>query len=64
MLQTQPSFEFVFVARDHLPLMQSTGQYKHLGNVLVIPTDCIDKWWAKFQHKAKLEPYFWLKNKA
>ena len=41
---------------------QNTGQYKQLGDVLVIPTNCVDKWFEKFQHKHKLEPYFWLKK--
>jgi len=41
---------------------QNTGQYKQLGDVLVIPTNCIDKWMAKFQQKHKMEPYFWIKK--
>lgn len=30
---------------------QRTGQFKDLGEVLLIPTSCIDKWWAKFREK-------------
>jgi type II secretory pathway pseudopilin PulG len=41
---------------------QNTGQYKNLGDVLVIPTNCVDQWFSKFTHKHKLEPYFWMKT--
>lgn len=30
---------------------QQTGRFKDLGDVLVIPTSCIDRWWAKFREK-------------
>jgi len=43
---------------------QSTGQYQNLGNVLVIPTNCIDKWYKKFTDKHRLDPYFWMKKQA
>jgi hypothetical protein len=41
---------------------QSTGQYKQLGDVLVIPTDCIQRWFNKFKTKHKMEPFFWMKK--
>lgn len=43
------------IARDLYQYMasfsQTTGQFKDLGDVLVIPTDCIDKWMVKFEDK-------------
>lgn len=41
---------------------QSTGNAKQFGGMLVIPTNCIDKWYEKFLAKHKREPYFWLKK--
>ena len=41
---------------------QSTGRYGIKDDVLVIPTDCVDRWLLKFQHKHKLQPFFWMKK--
>jgi Hikeshi-like, C-terminal domain/Hikeshi-like, N-terminal domain len=41
---------------------QNSGQFKHLGDVLVIPTNCVDRWFKKFKHKHMMNPYFWLKK--
>ncbi len=41
---------------------QSSAPFQQLGDVLVIPTNCIDKWYEKFLAKHKLNPYFWMKK--
>jgi len=40
----------------------NTGQYKELGNVMILPTNAVDQWFEKFQHKHKLQPFFWIKK--
>jgi len=56
------------IAKDLFQFMasfsQTTGQYQQLGDVLVIPTNCIDKWFEKFLTKHRMEPYFWMKPKG
>jgi len=42
---------------------QSTGKFSNMGDVLVIPSNCVDKWFEKFQQKHKNQPFFWLKQK-
>jgi len=41
---------------------QSTGKYGVKEDVLVIPTDCVDRWYKKFEAKAKREPFFWMRK--
>ena len=41
---------------------RNSGQYRELGDVLIIPTDCVSQWYTKFVNKHKLEPYFWLRR--
>ena len=41
---------------------QSTGKFGVKEDVLVIPTDCVDRWLVKFAAKHKREPFFWVKK--
>ena len=41
---------------------QSTGKFGVKEDVLVIPTDCVDRWFIKFQAKHKREPFFWMRK--
>jgi hypothetical protein len=41
---------------------QSTGKFGVKEDVLVIPTDCVDRWLLKFQAKHKREPFFWMRK--
>ncbi len=41
---------------------QNSGQYKNLGNVMILPTNAVDQWYDKFLHKHKLQPFFWMKK--
>jgi len=56
------------IAQDLFNYMQSfsqnSGQFAHLGNVLVLPVNCIDSWFKKFMHKHSIDPFFWMKKQA
>lgn len=56
------------IAQDLFTFMSSfakrTGQFGTNGEMLVIPTNCIDLWFAKFKNKHRLMPYFWLKKEV
>jgi hypothetical protein len=41
---------------------QSTGRYGVKEDVLVIPTDCVDRWLLKFQAKHRREPFYWMRK--
>jgi len=41
---------------------QSTGKFGIKEDVLVIPTDAVDRWFIKFQAKHKREPFFWMRK--
>ena len=41
---------------------QTTGQYRDLGDVVIIPTNCVDQWYGKFLRKHNRDPYFWMRN--
>lgn len=43
----------------------STARHNGLPNdVLVIPTDCIDRWYKNFEQKHRTKPFFWIKNRT
>lgn len=50
------------IAQDLFNFMASFGRSQTDGNMLLIPLNCIDKWYHKFLHKHQLDPYFWIKK--
>jgi hypothetical protein len=54
------------IARDLHSFMASfaraTGEFKEYGDVMILPVDCVDKWYKKFTAKHARQPYFWLKT--
>eukprot|EP00808_Paulinella_micropora_P005476 g67588.t1 len=48
---------------EYMASFSKTGKYANLpGDVLVIPTDAVDKWIKKFVEKHRRDPYFWMKK--
>lgn len=41
---------------------QSTGKFGIKDDILTLPTDCVDRWFKKFQDKHRREPFFWMKK--
>jgi len=54
------------IATDLYQYMTSFAQSARMnglnGDVLVIPTDCIDQWYKKFVAKHNREPFFWMRK--
>eukprot|EP00457_Paulinella_chromatophora_P017497 gb/GEZN01018555.1/.p1 GENE.gb/GEZN01018555.1/~~gb/GEZN01018555.1/.p1 ORF type:complete len:183 (+),score=31.78 gb/GEZN01018555.1/:71-619(+) len=48
---------------EYMASFSKTGKYANLpGDVLVIPTDVVDRWMKKFVEKHRRDPYFWMKK--
>lgn len=41
---------------------QSTGKFANLGDVIVIPSDCMTKWLKRFEEKHRINPFFWMRR--
>lgn len=50
------------VALNLFRFMESFNQDTGNSNLLVLPVDVLDKWFLKFEHKFKFDPFFVLKT--
>ena len=47
---------------DFMSSYAQSGKVTGQGDVLIVPTDCIDRWYKKFEDKHRREPFFWLRK--
>ena len=52
------------IARDLFLYMTSFSQQTQLGEMLVVPTDILDKWIERFNRRYSIDPNFMLKDQT